>query len=69
MFGTKEYGGSLRSLTLAGQPGYTIYGQSDGSPGLGPEKPPGSGLALDPSDAEELHSLVSVGTPVTISAK
>ncbi len=69
MFGTKEYGGSLRSLTLAGQPGYTIYGQSDGSPGLGPEKPPGSGLALDPSDAEELPSLVGVGTPVTISVK
>ena len=69
IFGSREYGGSLRSLTLAGQPGYTIYGQSDGSPGMGPEKPPGSGLALDPSDAEELHSLVGVGTPVTISAK
>ena len=69
MFGSKEFGGSLRSLTLAGQPNYTIYGQSDGSPGAGPEKPPGSGLALDPSDAEELHSLVGVGTPVTITTK
>lgn len=69
MFGSKEYGGSLRSLTLAGQPGFTIYAQTDGSPGTGPEKPPGSGLALEPSDAEELHSLVSVGTPVTITAK
>ena len=69
MFGSKDFAGSLRSLTLAGQPNYTIYGVSDGSPGTGPEKPPGSGLALDPSDAEELHSLVGVGTPVTITAK
>ena len=69
MFGAKDYTGSLRSLTLAGQPGFTIYAQSDGSPGSGPEKPPGSGLALEPSDAEELHALVSVGTPVTITAK
>ncbi len=69
MFGSKEYGGSLRSLTLAQQPGFTVYAQSDGSPGAGPAKPPGSGLALEPSDVEELHALVSVGTPVTISAK
>ena len=33
----------------------------------GNEKPTGNGLALDPSDAEELHSLVSVGTPVVAS--
>lgn len=69
MFGSKEYGGSLRSLTLAGQPGFTIYAKSDGGPGTGPERLPGSGLALETSDAEELHSLVSVGTPVTIAAK
>ena len=69
MFGSKDYAASSRSLTLAGQPGFTIYAQSDGSPGSGPEKSPGSGLALDPSDVQELHALVSVGTPVTISAK
>ncbi len=69
MFGAKDYPGSLRSLALTGQPGFTIFAQPDGSPGSGPEKPPGSGLALEASDAEELHSLVSVGTPVTISTK
>lgn len=69
MFGSKDYPTSLRSLTLAGQPGFTIYALSDGGPGAGPEKAPGSGLALDPSDVEELHALVSVGTPVTITAK
>ena len=69
VFGSKEYGGSLRSLTLTGQPGFTIYAQADGSPGMGPEKAPGSGLALEPSDAEELHALVSPGTPVTITTK
>ncbi len=69
VFGSKEYGGSLRSLTLTGQPGFTIYAQSDGSPGMGPARPSGSGLALEPSDAEELHALVSPGTPVTITTK
>ena len=63
-FGTKDYSGSLRSVTLAGQPGYTIYGAEDT-----PDKPlSGNGLALAPTDAEEVHMLVSVGTPVTISA-
>ena len=63
-FGTKEYLGSLRSLSLAGQPGYTIYGEEET-----PDKPPGNtGIGLNPSDAEELHTLVSVGTPVTVSA-
>ena len=62
-FGAKDYPGSLRSLTLAGQPGYTINAEEET-----PDKPPGnSGIALNPSDAEELHTLVSVGTPVTIS--
>ncbi len=69
VFGSREYGGSLRSLTLTGQPGFTIYAQSDGSPGRGPEKPPGSGLALELSDAEELHALASPGTPVRITTK
>ena len=63
-FGTKDYPGSLRSLTLTGQPSYTIFGEEDT-----PDKPPSStGVALAPADAEELHMLVSIGTPVTISA-
>ena len=62
-FGAKDYPGSLRSLTLAGQPGYTINAEEET-----PDKPASnSGIALNPSDAEELHTLVSVGTPVTIS--
>ena len=69
VFGSKEYSGSLRSLTLSGQPGFTIFAQSDGSPGLGPARPPGSGVALEPSDAEELHALANPGTPVRITTK
>ncbi len=60
-FGAKDYPGSLRSLTLAGQPGYTIYGEEEVS------DKPANGVALNSSDAEELHTLVSVGTPVTVS--
>ncbi len=67
VFGSKEYGTSLRSLTLAGQPGYTIYAIADNVPGS--KKPAGSGLGLQASDSEELHSMVSVGTPVTISGR
>lgn len=66
-FGSREFATSLRSISLAGQPGYTIYAVSDAAPGT--EKLPGSGLGLQASDAEELHSLVSVGTPVTITAR
>ncbi len=63
-FGTKDYFGSLRFLTLAGQPGYTIYGEEETQ-----DKPAANtGVALAPADAEELHMLVSVGTPVTINA-
>ena len=63
-FGAKDYPGSLRSLSLTGQPGYTIFGEDET-----PDKPPSAtGIALNPSDAEELHTLVSVGTPFTISA-
>ena len=46
VFGSKEYGGSLRSLTLTGQPGFTIYAQSDGSPGEGPEKAAGQRVGV-----------------------
>ena len=66
VFGSRDFVNSLRSLTLTGQSGYTIYAQSD-VPGA--EKPPGSGLGLEASDAEELHSLVSAGTPVTITSR
>ena len=63
-FGTKDYLGSVRSLTLAGQPGYTIYGEEEI-----PDKPPSNnGVALALADAEELHVLVSAGTPVLINA-
>jgi LysM repeat protein len=62
-FGSKEFPGSLRSLTLSGQPGYTIYPADTGT-----EKAAGSGLGLAAADTEELHTLVSVGTPVTINA-
>ena len=62
-FGSKEFPGSLRSLTLAGQPGYTIYPADAGT-----NKAAESGLGLAAADTEELHELVSVGTPVTISA-
>ena len=67
VFGSREFAASLRSLTLAGQPGYTLYAQPD-APTDG-DRPPGTGLALVASDAEELHSLVSVGTPVVITAR
>ncbi len=63
-FGTKDYPGSVRSLTLAGQPAYTIFGADES-----PDKPAATtGIGLNVSDAEELHMLVSVGTPVTINA-
>ena len=67
VFGSRDFATSLRSLTLTGQPGYTIYAQPDSSSDS--ERPPGTGLALIPSDAEELHSLVSVGTPVIITSR
>ena len=63
-FGTKEFPASIRSITLAGQPGYTIYAADASN-----EKPAGSGLGLAASDTEELHTLVSIGTPVTINAR
>ena len=67
VFGSKDFATSLRSLRLAGQPNYTIYAQPDTADG--DNKPASTGLALNSSDAEELHSLVSVGTPVTITAR
>lgn len=63
MFGSREYVNSLRSLTLAGQPSYTIYAVPDN-----PDEKSSGGIALNSSDAEELHIMASVGTPVTITA-
>ena len=63
MFGSREYVNSLRALTLAGQPLYTIYAVADN-----PDEKSSGGIALNSSDAEELHIMASVGTPVTISA-
>ena len=67
VFGSKDFATSLRSLRLTGQPGYTIYAQPETSDDS--DKPAATGLAMGPSDAEELHSLVSVGTPVIITAR
>ena len=64
-FGTREYVSSLRSLTVAGQPAYTIYAVPD-TPEDG--KSGGGGIGLVSSDAEELHTMAAVGTPVTITA-
>ena len=62
-FGSREYVNSLRSLALAGQPAYTIYAVPD-NPEDG--KSSGGGIGLVSSDAEELHTMAAVGTPVTI---
>jgi hypothetical protein len=64
VFGSKDYPNSLRSISLSGQPGFTIYAVSDDPAAT---RPPGSGIELSQSDAEEVHTLVSIGTPVTIS--
>lgn len=69
-FGGKEYMGSLRSLTLDKQPGYTIIGEAEGAPPepAVPDKPVvPAGIVLSASDAEELHTLVNVGTPVNLT--
>ena len=67
VFGSKDFATSLRSLRLAGQPNYTIYAQPDAADG--DSKPASTGLAMNASDVAELHSLVSVGTPVVITAR
>ena len=65
VFGSKDYPNSLRSLSLAGQPSFTIYGESDDAAA----RAPGGGIGLSPSDAEEVHTLVSIGTPVAINGE
>lgn len=66
-FGTKEYLGSTRWIRLA-QPGYTLFAEpSSGTPQPGGVPPPATGLALAPSEVEELSGLVNSRTPVTIT--
>ncbi len=66
-FGTKEYLGSTRWIRLA-QPGYTLFAEpSAGTPQPGGVPPPATGLALIPSEVEELSGLVNSKTPVTIT--
>ena len=65
-FGTKEYVGSTRWIRL-NQPGYFLSSEPDAThrDESGQPAPPGLGLAA--SDVEELSSLVSTKTPVTIT--
>lgn len=66
-FGTKEYAGSTRWIRLA-QAGYTMFAEpSAGTPQPGGVPPPATGLAMAPSDVEELSGLVNSKTPVTIT--
>jgi LysM repeat protein len=65
-FGTKEYPSSTRWIRL-GTPGYILYSVADGGHPNVDQPAPGSGLALAASDVEELSSLVSGHTPVTIT--
>lgn len=65
-FGSKEYVGSTRWIRL-NQPGYFLFSEPDAThrDESGQPAPPGLGLAA--SDVEELSSLVSTKTPVTIT--
>lgn len=62
-FGAKDYPDSLRSVSLVAQPGYTIAGRSEDPMA----KAPTAGLILSATDAEEVHTLVSPGTPVLLT--
>lgn len=63
-FGTKEFAGSQRWITLAAA-GYTLYAEPAADAGDKATKPPG-GIGLDPAQAEELATLVGRGVPVVI---
>jgi hypothetical protein len=65
-FGTKEYLGSTRWIRL-NQPGYFLYAEADSTHRDESGQPPPPGLGLAASDMEELSSLVSTKTPVTIT--
>ena len=65
-FGTKEYVGSTRWIRLA-QPSYFLYSDPDATHRDESGQPPPPGLGLAASDVEELSSLVSTKTTVTIT--
>jgi LysM repeat protein len=65
-FGTKEYLSSTRWIRLAA-PGYILFSVPDGTRPRVDQPPPATGLALAASDVEELSSLVSGHTTVTIT--
>lgn len=65
-FGSKEYVGSTRWVRL-NQPGYFLYSEPDATHRDESGQPPPSGLGLAASDLEELSSLVSTKTAVTIT--
>src|SRR3954470_2551338 len=65
-FGTKEYPGSTRWIRLS-TPGYILYSVPDATRPRMDQPPPASGLGLVASDVEELSSLVSGRTAVTIT--
>lgn len=62
-FGAKDYPDSLRSISLAAQPGYTIAGRNEDPMA----KASTAGIILSAADAEEVHTLVSPGTPVLLT--
>ena len=59
-FGTKEYAGSSRWISMTA-PGYTLYTD----PAEGGQKAP-SGIALGAEEMDELSTLLAVNLPVTI---
>jgi len=65
-FGTKEFIGSTRWIRLSSQ-AYTIYSVPDAAHPALSQPPPPQGLGLAAADVEELSSLVSNKTPVTIT--
>ena len=66
-FGTKEYAGSARWIRLT-QPGYVLFPEpSSPSAQPGGVPPPPTGFGMAPSEVEELSSLVSNKTSVTIT--
>jgi LysM repeat protein len=66
-FGTKEYAGSTRWIRLA-QAGYVLYAEpSSASAQPGGVAPPPTGFGMAPAEVEELSSLVSNKTSVTIT--
>ena len=65
-FGTKEYLGSTRWIRL-NQPGYFLFAMPDSTHRDESGQTPPPGLGLSASDMEELSSLVSNKTAVTIT--